>query len=305
MRHRTSVSRCVIALALLLPLTASTAAQDQGEQTMPRTAWGDPDLQGVWDFRTLTPLERPDELSEQQVFASEEAAAAFAAATVHALDADRRDGADQAFGFGSDIERAYNNFWMDFGNDLTEDRRTSLIVDPPDGKIPWTPEGRERPGTFDEAFSGMVTAGPEDRAPTSCARRTSTAPAPICTSWNASRASATTRCCTSSRRRIRPPTPAPGPRRSRCAGPTAISTNTPATKGTTACSTCWPARGPRSGQRRRAGARSSRGATYVNRTAKKMSTVPRHNDINGELARKICKDLLETREEPCADCECC
>ena len=168
MRDLSPVSRFVTVLAatvaLLLPLTASTTAQNQGEQSVPRTAWGDPDLQGVWDFRTLTPLERPDALADQQTFATEEAAAESAAATAHALDADRRDGADQAFGFGSDIERAYNQFWMDYGSNLTEDRRTSLIVDPPDGKIPWTPQGRERPGTFARAFSGMVTEGPEDRA---------------------------------------------------------------------------------------------------------------------------------------------
>ena len=168
MRHRFPVSRYVTALAvaigLLLVLTAPAAAQNQAEQSAPRTAWGHPDLQGVWDFRTLTPLERPDALADVPVFASDEAAAEFAAATAHALDADRRDGADQEFGFGSDIERAYNQFWMDYGSNLTDDRRTSLIVDPPDGKIPWTPEGRNRPGTFARAFSGMVTEGPEDRA---------------------------------------------------------------------------------------------------------------------------------------------
>ena len=146
----------------LVPALAAAQAPESGE--MPRTAWGDPDLQGVWDFRTLTPLERPDALADVEAFASDEAAAEFAAATAHALDADRRDGSDQSFGFGSDIERAYNQFWMDYGSNLTEDRRTSLIVDPPDGKIPWTPEGRERPGTFARAFSGMVTEGPEDRA---------------------------------------------------------------------------------------------------------------------------------------------
>ena len=165
MTTRCAFVRFVLAGAVALgPALAAGQTPDSGSAAMPRTAWGDPDLQGVWDFRTLTPLERPDGLSDQQVFASEEAAAEFAAQTAHALDADRRDGADQSFGFGSDIERAYNNFWMDYGNNLTEDRRTSLIVDPADGKIPWTPAGRERPGTFDEAFSGMVTAGPEDRA---------------------------------------------------------------------------------------------------------------------------------------------
>ncbi len=165
MTARCAFTGFVLAGAVALgPALAAGQTPDSGSGTSPRTAWGDPDLQGVWDFRTLTPLERPDGLSDQQVFASEEAAAEFAAQTAHALDADRRDGADQSFGFGSDIERAYNNFWMDYGNSLTEDRRTSLIVDPADGKIPWTPAGRERPGTFDEAFSGMVTAGPEDRA---------------------------------------------------------------------------------------------------------------------------------------------
>ena len=162
--------RCAFAVFVLAgavalgPAAAAAQTSQGGSQEMPRTAWGDPDLQGVWDFRTLTPLERPDALADVQAFATEEAAAEFAAATAHALDADRRDGADQSFGFGSDVERAYNQFWMDYGSDLTDDRRTSLIVDPPDGKIPWTPEGRERPGTFARAFSGMVTEGPEDRA---------------------------------------------------------------------------------------------------------------------------------------------
>ena len=155
----------VVAGAVALgPAAAFSQTPAGGSGEMPRTGWGDPDLQGVWDFRTLTPLERPDALGDQQTFATEEAAAEFAAVTAHALDADRRDNADQAFGFGSDIERAYNQFWMDYGSNLTDDRRTSLIVDPPDGKIPWTPEGRERPGTFAGAFSGMVTEGPEDRA---------------------------------------------------------------------------------------------------------------------------------------------
>ena len=154
----------VVAGAVALGPAAAAGQTAGGSGEMPRTGWGDPDLQGVWDFRTLTPMERPDALGDQQTFATEEAAAEFAAVTAHALDADRRDNADQAFGFGSDIERAYNQFWMDYGSNLTEDRRTSLIVDPPDGKIPWTPEGRERPGTFAGAFSGMVTEGPEDRA---------------------------------------------------------------------------------------------------------------------------------------------
>ena len=149
--------------AIALAGSAPAAAQSSGNGDGKRTAWGDPDLGGVWDFRTLTPIERPDELGDKEFLTSEEAAA-FEEQSLRQWDADRRDGADQDFGIGSDIERAYNDFWWDYGNSITEDRRTSLIVDPPDGKIPWTPEGKARPGTFDLAFSGIITAGSEDRA---------------------------------------------------------------------------------------------------------------------------------------------
>ena len=96
----------------------------------PRTAWGDPDLGGVWDFRTITPLERPAELADKAVLTPEEAAA-FAEQAIAGLNADQRP--DDA---AQDVERAYNDFWWDWGDSLTEDLRTSLIVDPPDGRIP-------------------------------------------------------------------------------------------------------------------------------------------------------------------------
>ena len=152
----------VVVGVLLAPLAAAGQAAPGARGTW-RTAWGDPDLQGIWDFRTITPMERPSELAGKE-FLTDEEAAEFRRATLHGLDADRRDGADRSFGFGSDIERAYNQFWMDYGTNLTEDKRTSLIVDPPDGKIPWTPEGRQRPDPFAEPFAGSVPAGPEDRA---------------------------------------------------------------------------------------------------------------------------------------------
>ena len=154
-----------IAAAAVLAALASVpaAAQSDGAGGAPRTAWGDPDLAGVWDFRTLTPLERPEALGEKAVLTSEEAAA-FEQQALLERNADRRDGADRSFGIGSDIERAYNDFWWDYGSNVTADRRTSLIVDPPDGRIPWTPAGKARPGTFDAAFSGIPAAGPEDRA---------------------------------------------------------------------------------------------------------------------------------------------
>ncbi len=128
-----------------------------------RTSWGDPDLQGVWDFRTLTPLERPAELADKAFLTAEEAAA-FEAQTLEARDADRRDGAEKPFGIGSDVERAYNQFWWDYGTNVTDDKRTSLITDPADGTIPYTAAGREEAGRFFSVLFGNVAAGPEDRA---------------------------------------------------------------------------------------------------------------------------------------------
>ena len=117
----------------------------------------------IWDFRTLTPLERPDELAGKE-FLTDEEAAAFEQQTLYTRNADRRDGADRPFGIGSDVERAYNQFWWDYGTNITEDKRTSLIVDPPDGRIPYTTEGQESATARFAAFFGTVAAGPEDRA---------------------------------------------------------------------------------------------------------------------------------------------
>ena len=105
----------------------------------PGTPWGAPDLGGVWDFRTITPLERPAALEGKAVLTVEEAAA-FTQQTIEGRNADRRDG-----GARRDVERAYNDFWWDWGNELTDDNRTSLVVDPPDGRIPeMTSEGQTR-----------------------------------------------------------------------------------------------------------------------------------------------------------------
>ena len=89
-----------------------------------RTPWGAPDLQGVWDYRTITPLQRSPELAGQE-FLSEEQAAEFERANA-----------------GSSLP-AWS--WWEDKLELTDDRRTSLIVDPPDGRIPsLTPEAEAR-----------------------------------------------------------------------------------------------------------------------------------------------------------------
>ena len=133
--------------------TATTVASP-----VAHTPWGDPDLQGIWDFRTITPLQRPDDLVDKTVFTPEEAAE-YEAARVASLHKDQRveDGLEPE----TDVAYAYNHFWWDYGDTLVEDRRTSLIVDPPDGKIPpLTPAGQLREAQRREARS-RPAHGPE------------------------------------------------------------------------------------------------------------------------------------------------
>src|SRR4030081_2389833 len=142
MSYRSSTLATFIALALL-PLAiaaqappgakASAAAKSSAKKTSPppRTPWGDPDLQGIWNDATSTPLQRPSELAGKDVLSDEEAED-FQQQTAQGLSRDRRDG-----GRDADVNRAYNEHWMDARRlKITADHRTSLIVDPPDGRIP-------------------------------------------------------------------------------------------------------------------------------------------------------------------------
>jgi len=125
--------------------------------TPPLTPWGEPDLQGIWDFATITPLERPKELAGKEVLTAEEAAE-FEQRTLQQRNPDRRDGGAQA-----DVGRAYNQFWWDYGTKVVGTKRTSLIVDPPDGRIPpLAPEGQKRADAR-AAVRQRPAAGPEDR----------------------------------------------------------------------------------------------------------------------------------------------
>jgi hypothetical protein len=100
------------------------------------------DLQGVWAFATLTPLERPPEF-EGKPFVSDVEAAAWARDQLDRNNRDRRDG-----GAAVDVGRAVNDFWFERGTALAPldgKRMTSLVVDPPDGKLPpLTPQARDR-----------------------------------------------------------------------------------------------------------------------------------------------------------------
>ena len=134
-RHLAALVTSVAIPVLLVSLPAAGQAQSY------TTAWGDPDLQGTWNNITGVPLERPAELADQEFFTREEAVQ-FAEQTLRRVDRDRRDGEIER-----DVGRAYNEFWSDRGTKyLTQlNTRTSLIVDPPDGRLPaMTSPGQER-----------------------------------------------------------------------------------------------------------------------------------------------------------------
>ena len=144
-------------LAVWVGVIAVMAVEGQGARkyTPPRTPDGQPDLQGVWAMATLTPLERPAEFAGKE-FLTEQEAAAYEKRTLDQLNSDRRDGSADA-----DLRRNYNEFWRDRGSKVVASHRTSLIVDPPDGRIPpFTPAMRQQRAARAEA--GRVPRGPED-----------------------------------------------------------------------------------------------------------------------------------------------
>ncbi len=143
---------------LFFVLSAAGLSMAAGAQTL-RTPWGDPDLQGTWSNATLTPLQRPAELGDKEFFTEEEAKV-YVQERIAAQSGDANIEADRAAGnVGS-----YNDAWMDRGNDIVPTRRTSLIVDPANGRVPPFTPAAQREHERNLAYAAEHPADtPEDR----------------------------------------------------------------------------------------------------------------------------------------------
>ncbi len=127
-------SQTVRGIRLLALFSLAVTPVAVGQEIL--TAWGDPNLEGLWDYRTLTPLERPPAFADKAEFTPEEAEQ-FRDGMIQMRDVDNRP--DDA---NVDIESAYNTAWYDWGTRLG-DLRTSLIVSPANGRLPeLTPAAR-------------------------------------------------------------------------------------------------------------------------------------------------------------------
>jgi hypothetical protein len=131
---------CVLSLIILAPMWAQTS------------------LEGIWNSASLTPFQRPVELGNKE-FYTEQEAAAYEKSKAQEVNRDRRDGGQEA-----DIARAYNELFFDRGTKLARSRRTSMIIDPPNGRVPpMTTEARKKFQAIQEKFAVHSADGPEDR----------------------------------------------------------------------------------------------------------------------------------------------
>ena len=128
MTNRGSVSLGTFAVAIMLVALAVPVSGQTPSDTWapPRTPDGQPDLQGIWTNETITAFERPATLADKAVLTEEEARA------LEVQNAEQRAAGD---GTGS-----YNEFWKDPGTEVVDTRRTSLVVDPPDGRVALRPD---------------------------------------------------------------------------------------------------------------------------------------------------------------------
>jgi len=137
-----------VAWAQVQPST--TPADEDSSFPVPRTSWGDPDLQGVWDYRSITPLQRRQEFGDREFYTDEEIAE---------LEKRAAQRMDQPPNEDTPGNLVHAQYMTDPGRYVDESRRTSLIIDPPNGRIPeLTPEAQQR------QTEARATAIPRNRA---------------------------------------------------------------------------------------------------------------------------------------------
>jgi hypothetical protein len=151
------MTRPVLILFWLAAIATAAAQPAPAPWTVPRTSSGQPDLEGIWNFAMLTPLERPREFAGREFLTDEEV-----------VELERR-ALEREDGRPPDDPRTEPSvhpvWWLDYGKTVASTRRTSLIVDPRDGQVPaLTADARHRQAARAEARKLRGSAdGPEDR----------------------------------------------------------------------------------------------------------------------------------------------
>ena len=175
-----NVLGAITATLLLLPaiVTGQDNATDSWTVTYP--PWGDPDLQGIWSSKTTTPLERPTEFQEQEFLTDEDVARLEGAAVKAFTEGSGATLLEERAEVGTaiDVAGAYNSVFSSRGTTVVRTGRTSLIIDPPDGQIPYSEEGLKRLAeemTYRKALQAAdlrtvvdMAEGPEDRPNDRC-----------------------------------------------------------------------------------------------------------------------------------------
>jgi hypothetical protein len=129
-----TLCRALILLGSVVAGAAAVVAQaPEGEAgaafEMPRTPWGDPDIQGAWDYRSITPLERPRQYGDRAFYTDDEVAE---------LEGRAAERMDEPPNENTPANLVHAQYMTDPGRFVDDSRRTSLIIDPPNGRMPET-----------------------------------------------------------------------------------------------------------------------------------------------------------------------